>query len=415
MSDAAQTISDPGYVTLDTIQNARKNIENEIIKTPLVQATRLSARTGIDLWLKLENLQHTGAFKARGALNKILGLTNDQKKQGVIACSAGNHAQGLAFHAQRHSIPATIVMPKGTPFNKIQKTEDFGAKVVLYGESLPEAMKKTYELAEENNLSFIHPYDDPDVVSGQGTIGLEIIEQHSDLDCIVVPIGGGGLISGIATAVKSISPQTQIIGAQASLYAAVHNHIHDQQEIIGGGTIAEGIAVKEPSKRNLEIIRQLVERVDVVDEAEIEDAIFTLLSSEKVVAEGAAGAGLAAILKHKGMFRDKKVALVVCGGNIDSRMLSTLILRGLVRDGRITRLRFEIDDTPGQLAEISQIIGEEGANVVEVIHQRLMQAVPLKRAELDIVVETRDSKHVEHIVNVLENHGFKVRTMSQVQ
>lgn len=415
MSVAEKDLQNPSGLTLEDIKQARERLQDDVIRTPLVQAARLSLRTGIDLWLKLENLQHTGAFKARGALNKLLSLSEEQKATGVIACSAGNHAQGLAFHAQRHGIPATIVMPKGTPFNKIQKTEEFGGKVVLHGDSLPEAMAKTQELAEKNGYAFIHPYDDPYVVAGQGTIGLEMMEQHDTLDTIVVPIGGGGLISGIATAVKAINPDVEIAGAQASQYAAVHNRLNGQDDIIGGGTIAEGIAVKEPSERNLATIRKLVSRVDVVDEAEIEDAIFTLLSSEKQVAEGAAGAGLASILKNRDDYKGKTVALVLCGGNIDSRMLSTLILRGLVRDGRITRLRFEIDDTPGQLADISRIIGEQGANVVEVIHQRLMQAVPLKRAELDIVIETRDSKHVEHIVNVLEERGFKVRTMSQVQ
>lgn len=415
MNAAEKDLQNPSGITLSDIEQARDRLQDDVIRTPLVQAARLSLRTGIDLWLKLENLQHTGAFKARGALNKILSLSDEQKATGVIACSAGNHAQGLAFHAQRHGIPATIVMPKGTPFNKIQKTEEFGGKVVLHGDSLPEAMTKTEELAEQQGYAFIHPYDDPYVVAGQGTIGLEMMEQHDTLDTIVVPIGGGGLISGIATAVKAMNPDVEIAGAQASQYAAVHNRLSGQDDIIGGGTIAEGIAVKEPSERNLETIRKLVSRVDVVDEAEIEDAIFTLLSSEKQVAEGAAGAGLASILKNKEYYKGKSVALVLCGGNIDSRMLSTLILRGLVRDGRITRLRFEIDDTPGQLADISRIIGEQGANVVEVIHQRLMQAVPLKRAELDIVIETRDSRHVEHIVHVLEERGFKVRTMSQVQ
>lgn len=417
MTITPQSITDADdtpQITLDDIKRARERIGENVIRTPLVKATRLSLRLGIDLWLKLENLQHTGAFKARGALNKMLSLSDDQSKAGVIACSAGNHAQGVAFHAQRLGVPATIVMPKGTPFNKIQKTEDFGAKVVLHGDSLPEAMDKTWQLAAEKGLAFIHPYDDRDVVAGQGTIGLEMMEQNPDLDTIVVPIGGGGLISGIASAAKAIKPDIDIIGAQTSLYAAVHNRLKGDDDIIGGGTIAEGIAVKEPSETNLRTIKKLVARIDVVNEAEIEDAIFSLLSSEKLVAEGAAGAGLAAIVQNIEKFKGRTTGLVVCGGNIDSRMLSTLILRGLVRDGRITRLRFEIDDTPGQLADISKIIGEEGANVVEVIHQRLMQAVPLKQAELDIVIEARDRKHVEHIVSTLEAKGFKVRTMSQV-
>ncbi len=401
-------------VTYEKVVEARDRQNGAIINTPLVQATRLSLRTGIDLWLKLENLQHTGAFKARGALNKFLTLTEAQKKNGVIACSAGNHAQGVAYHAQRLNIPSVIIMPKGTPFNKIQRTEDFGAKVILTGDTLPEAMEETCRIAEKEGYTFIHPYDDADVIAGQGTIGLEIMEQKPDTEYVVVPIGGGGLIAGIATAVKGVNPDVGVIGAQAELYAAAHNDFTGTEMPIGGSTIAEGIAVKFPAKQTMDIIRALVERIDVADETEIEDAIFSLISAEKLVAEGAAGAGLATILKNRDYYHGRTVVLVLCGGNIDSRMLSTLILRGLVRDGRITRLRFEIDDTPGQLADISRIIGEEGANVIEVIHQRLMQAVPLKKAELDIVVETRDKAHVDRIMATLKNKGFRVRAMSNV-
>jgi len=401
-------------VTFEDIKSAHEAIADSTILTPTVKATRLSLHMGVDLYLKLENLQHTGAFKARGALNKLLTLDDAQRKKGVIACSAGNHAQGVAYHAQRLGIPATIVMPEGTPFNKIKKTEDFGARVVLHGKDLVEATTESYRLAEEEELTFVHPYEDDAVIAGQGTIGLEMMEQQPDLDCVVVPIGGGGMIHGIATAIKGINPEVEIIGAQVEAYAAVKVGVDGYNAKIGGPTMAEGIAVAQPGLENIKVIKKLVSRVEVANENEIEQAIFDLLSDEKLVAEGAAGAGLAVIQKNIDDFKGKKIGLVVCGGNIDSRMLSTLILRGLVRDGRITRLRFEIDDTPGQLSDISRIIGESGANVIEVIHQRMMQAVPLKRAELDIVIEARDAMHVDEIVGTLRDAGFVVSTMSEV-
>lgn len=401
-------------VTFQDIEKAYEAIKDATIRTPMVRATRLSLHHGIDLYLKLENLQHTNAFKARGALNKLLTLTEQERKTGVIACSAGNHAQGLAYHAQRLGIPALIVMPNRTPFNKIAKTEDFGAKVILHGNNFDESVGETLRLAKEKNMTFIHPFSDKAVVAGQGTLGLEMMQQRPDLDVVVVPIGGGGLMAGVATAVKSVKPEIEIIGAQAESHAAVKNYIdgYKSQEI--GATIAEGIAVKQPCKENAEVIKKLVTRVDVATESEIEKAIFEFLSSEKLVAEGAAGAGLAVIEKNIDFYKGKKVGLVLCGGNIDSRMLSTLILRGLVRDGRITRLRFEIDDTPGQLSDISRILGDAGANVIEVIHQRMMQAVPLKRAELDIVIEARDKMHVDEIIEKLRASRFNVNALSEV-
>lgn len=401
-------------VSFKDIEQASQAVRNAVIRTPVVRAARLSLHLGIDLYLKLENLQYTNAFKARGALNKLLTLDGQQRKKGVIACSAGNHAQGVAYHAQNLGIPAVIVMPEGTPFNKIAKTEDFGAQVILHGANLVEAMQETERLAQQKELAFIHPYDDPVVVAGQGTVGLEMMEQRPDLDVIVVPVGGGGLMAGVATAVKHIKPQAEIIGAQVEAYAAVKADLEGQDTKIGGPTLAEGIAVKEPSAANVEIIKKLVTRVDVASETEIEDALFEFLSAEKLVVEGAAGAALAVVQKNIDFYRDKKVGLVVSGGNIDSRLLSTLILRGMVREGRITRLRFEIDDTPGQLADISRILSETRANVIEVIHQRLMQSVPLKRAELDVVIEARDQMHVEEILEKLRDFGFTVHAMGEV-
>lgn len=396
------------------IQKAYKAIKDYHIRTPTVRAARLSVHLGIDLYLKLENLQYTNSFKARGALNKLLSLDSAQRRNGVIACSAGNHAQGVAFHAQRLGIPAIIIMPEGTPFNKIAKTQDFGAKVVLFGKNLPEAMEETMRCAKEQDLAFIHPYDDPLVAAGQGTIGIEMMEQRPDLDVIVVPTGGGGMMAGVATAIHAINPKIEIIGAQAKGYAAVKNAIDGEHAKIGGATLAEGIAVKHPGEDNIKIIRKLVSRIETATESEIEEAIFDLLSAEKIVAEGAPGAGLAVIKNNLKHFKGKKVGLILCGGNIDSRMLSTLIMRGLVRDGRISRLRFEIDDTPGQLADIARIIGESRANVIEIVHQRMMQTVPLKRAELDVVIEAQDKDHVNKILRALRKFGFTVSAKSGV-
>ena len=401
-------------ICYEDVLQAKEKLGNQVIHTPMVPAVRLSARTGIKLWLKLENLQHTNAFKARGALNKLLSLTEEERKAGVIACSAGNHAQGVAFHAQRLDIPAIIVMPQGTPFNKIQKTEELGAKVVIHGNSFDESAEYTEGLVAKEGYTYIHPFDDDLVVAGQGTVGLEMLEAVPDLDVLVVPIGGGGLIGGIAVAAKGVNPNIEIIGAQAELYNPVAQRRNGGELGAAGGTLAEGIAVKSPSETNIEIIDALVSDVLTATEHEIEHAVFQLLSTEKQVAEGAAGAGLAVIMNNTERFKGKKVGLVVCGGNIDSRILSTLIMRGMVQDGRITRLRFEINDTPGQLADISRIIGEQGANVIEVIHQRMMQAVPLKRAELDVVIEARDIHHAHDIVEELRNTGFIVHVMNEL-
>ncbi|MEQ9695581.1 threonine ammonia-lyase [Shimia sp. SDUM112013] len=397
-------------LTPDLIRTTYDAIRDATIRTPMVKATRLSLHLGIELYLKLENLQHTNAFKARGALAKLLTLSDDEKENGVIACSAGNHAQGVAYHATRLGIPSVIVMPEGTPFNKVKRTEDFGAEVVLHGHGFDESVQFTMDMARDRNLTFIHPFDDEIVAAGQGTVAIEMLEDHPELDVVVVPIGGGGLIAGMAVAAKDLKPEIEIIGAQAELFDAAKAQFDMGATNFGGATLAEGIAVREPSQTNMQIIAKYVDRIDSATESEIEKAVFDLISHEKLVAEGAPGAGLAVIEKHLGHYKGKKVGLVICGGNIDSRLLSTLILRGLVSDGRITRLTFEIDDTPGQLSDISRIIGEGGANVIEVIHQRMMQTVALKQAELEVVIEARDIHHVRDIVTQLRNHGFKVRT-----
>ena len=395
-------------LTLEKIAAAHDRIRSATLRTPMVPASRLSRRLGIDLGLKLENLQHTNSFKARGALAKLLTLSDAARAAGVIACSAGNHAQGVAYHATRLGIPSTIVMPEGTPFNKIERTAAFGAEVVIHGAAFDESVQFTLDMAAEKNLTLIHPFDDEDVAAGQGTVAIEMLEQAPDLDVIVVPVGGGGLIAGMAVAAKAIKPGIEIIGAQAQLFDAVKRQVDGIGGGVGGSTLAEGIAVREPAARNLDVIRQYVDRVESATEAEIEQAVFDLLSHEKLVAEGAPGAGLAVIQNHLDTLRGKRVGLVVCGGNIDSRLLSTLIMRGLMRDGRITRLVFEIADTPGQLSSIARIIGDHGANVIEVIHQRMMQTVSLKQAELEVTIEARDRRHVATIVSALRESGFKV-------
>ncbi|MEM1272353.1 MAG: threonine ammonia-lyase [Pseudomonadota bacterium] len=397
-------------INLERIFSAHARIKDATVRTPTVRATRLSFRLGFELFLKLENLQHTNAFKARGALSKLRMLSTDEQRAGVIACSAGNHAQGVAYHADRLGIPAVIVMPEGTPFNKIQRTADFGAEVKIHGTSFDDSVAFTQSLAADRGLTFIHPFDDPDVVAGQGSVAIEFLEQAPDLDVMVVPIGGGGLIAGMSVAAKSIKPGVEIVGAQAEIFDAVKAAIDGTAPQFSGASLAEGIAVREPSARNIDLIRSHVDRIETATEDEIETAVFDLLSNEKIVAEGAAGAGLAVIKRLQSELVGKKVGLVICGGNIDSRILSTLILRGLVRDGRITRLTFEIYDTPGQLSEISRLIGEAGANVIEVIHQRMFQSVALKKAELDVVIEARDLDHVRDIVGTLRSVGFSVRT-----
>ena len=397
-------------LTLAMIQATHDAIRDATMRTPTVYAARLSKQLGIDLYLKLENLQHTNAFKARGALAKLLTLTDKERTAGVIACSAGNHAQGVAYHAERLGIKATIVMPEGTPFNKIKRTEDFGAKVVLHGKGFDDGVQFTRDMADKEGLTIIHPFDDPVVAAGQGTVALEMLAQAPDLDVIVVPIGGGGLIAGMSVAAKAVKPSIHVIGAQAETFDAVKAAFEGADTHFGAPTLAEGIAVRAPSSANIAIIKEHVDQIHAASESEIEDAVFDLLSSEKLVVEGAPGAGLAVIKKNLAALQGRKVGLVICGGNIDSRLLSTLILRGLVRDGRITRLTFEIDDTPGQLSTISRIIGEAGANVIEVIHQRMMQTVALKQAELEVVIEARDSNHVVDIVARLRNQGFRLRT-----
>lgn len=382
--------------------------------TPLVEAPTLSELLGCRILLKLENMQRTGSFKERGALTRLQSLTPKQRRIGVIAMSAGNHAQGVACHAGRLGIPATIVMPEGTPFTKVARTEAYGAQVVLHGATLAEAAAHAHERAAADGLLFVHPYDDFDVIRGQGTIGLEMLQQAPDLDVLVVPIGGGGLISGIAIAAKGIKSDIRVFGVQSELYPSMRQALAGVPIICGGATIAEGIAVAAPGTIAQSVARDLVEDIILVSETTLEQAIFQLLTVQKIVAEGAGAAGLAAIMSRPAAFRGATVGLVVCGGNIDARLLASVLMRGLVRDGRLVRLRIKIADAPGELARVTQVVGESGGNIVEVFHQRLFHNVPIKLADLDIMIETRDASHVQTILKRLGEERFQAQLMTDI-
>jgi threonine dehydratase len=366
------------------------------------------------LFLKFENLQFTASFKERGAFNKLQALTADERKRGVIACSAGNHAQGVAYHAKRLGIPATIVMPEATPFNKVRQTKTHDAKVVLKGADVADATDVALEIAAKENLVFVHPYDDPAIIAGQGTVALEMLAERPDLDVLLVPIGGGGLIAGMATAAKALKPSIEIIGVEAALFPSMYQATHNLKIEAGGQTIAEGIAVRRPGTLTRPIVEKLVREILLADETAIERAVQMLLEIEKTVCEGAGAAGIAALIAHPGRFQGKKVGVVLSGGNIDSRLLSSILMRGLVRAGQLVRLRVEISDTPGQLAHIAQLIGNAGGNIVEVYHQRLFHDVPVKMADLDVVCETRDAAHVVEILQLLKSKGYRGQLLSNL-
>ncbi len=399
-------------VTAEDIRAAGRSIAGEVIRTPLVAAPRLGEILGCELYLKLESQQYTGSFKDRGALNKLKSLTPEQAKLGVIAMSAGNHAQGVAYHARRLGIPATIVMPEFAPFTKVERTRELGARVVLSGDTLDASAIAARDIADRDNLTFVHPYDDPKIVAGQGTIGFEMLEDQPELDVIVVPIGGGGIISGIAIAAKSVKPEIEMIGVEAELFPSMYQAVHGEASTAGGQTLADGIAVKNPGALTRPIIEELVSDILLVDEGQIETAVHALVEQQKIVAEGAGAAGVAALMKHKERFAGRKVGAVICGGNIDVKLLSWVLTRGLVRDGRMVRLRIGIVDRPGVLAQVAQLIGETGGNIIEVYHQRLFYDVPAKQADVDAVIETRNPEHVREIVAALKASGFPTRILS---
>jgi len=398
-------------VSIDDIRAAVKILHGAVPRTPIVRSGALSEEFGADIRLKLETLHFTGSFKDRGALVKLRSLPKDAARNGVIAVSAGNHAQGVAYHAKRLGIPATIVMPVSTPFTKVNRTEALGARVVLHGDSVSACVPFARDMMAADNLTLVHPFDDPHIIAGQGTVGLEILEDLPNVDTIVVPIGGGGLAAGIATAVKALKPKVEIIGVEAALYPSMGQAVRGEKVIAGGETIAEGIAVKTPGVLTVPIVRGLVDDLVTADELTLEDAVATMTVTGKVVAEGAGAAPLAAIMATPDRFAGKTVALVVSGGNIDSRMLASVLMRGLVRNGQIARLRVTISDAPGTLARVAQNIGSLGGNIVEIVHQRMFFDVPVKQAEADIAVETRDEEHVEEIIAALTADGFPTRRL----
>lgn len=398
-------------VTLADVQAAARVLEGNIERTELAHSKTLSAITGAEVWIKFENRQYTAAFKERGALNKLSKLTPEEKRRGVIAASAGNHAQGVAYHARRLGIPATIVMAETTPFNKVEHTRDHGARVILEGMIFDEAKDYALKLGEKEGLVFIHPFDDADIIAGQGTIALEMLADNPDLDTLVVPIGGGGLISGIATAAKALKPDIKVIGVEAAMYPCMHAALRGKSPKMGGATIAEGIAVKEVGVITRRICEQLLDDVLLVEEEHLERAITLYTEVEKTIAEGAGAAGLAALLAHPSRFYGRKVGLVLCGGNIDTRLLASVLTRALVRENRLARIRIVGDDRPGLLALVSKIIGDNGANIMEVAHNRIALDVPAKGAEFDILMETRDSQHTQEVIDALAQAGYPPRAI----
>ena len=398
-------------VTADQIRDTAVRLDGQIIRTPMLEAPMLSRNLGCDLFLKLECLQHTSSFKARGALNAMLGLNDKQRQLGVIAMSAGNHAQAVAYHAEHMGIPATIVMPAQTPFAKVARTRAFGAKVVLEGRNLNECEGTVNALIQEHGLTLIHPYDNELVMMGQGTAGLEMLIDQPDLDILVVPIGGGGLMGGIATIARDMRPNIKIYGVQTELYPSMKLAVEGKEITCGGETLAEGIAVKKPGGVTLPVVDALVDEILLVDERDLEWAVGALIEQQRVVSEGAGAAGIAAIHANPALFAGKKVGVVICGGNIDPRLLASILNRNMAVDGRIARLRIDISDEPGMLAAISTTIGKCGGNIVEIYHQRLFYDVPAKLAKIDAVIETRGPDHVNEIIAALRAAYFQVRQL----
>lgn len=398
-------------VTAANILDAADLLRGKVIRTPFVNAPMLSATLGCDLMLKLENLQHTSSFKARGAYMAMQALDTTARERGVITMSAGNHAQAVAFHARAMGIPAVIVMPAQTPFAKVSRTRSFGADVVLKGRNLNECEGLVGKLIEERGLSLIHPYDNELVMTGQGTAGLEMLEEADDIDTLVVPIGGGGLIGGIATIAREIRPNLRIYGVQTELYPTMKLAVDGKEIVCGGETLAEGIAVKKPGGVTRPVVSNLVDDILLVNEQSLEWAVGSLIEQQRVVAEGAGAAGIAAIHQHRQLFAGKKVGVVICGGNIDPRLLASILNRNMASDGRLARLRIDISDEPGMLAAITASISRCGGNIVEIYHQRLFYDVPAKLAKIDAVIETRGPEHVDEIIADLRGSNFQVQQL----
>ena len=396
-------------LTLTDIKETAARIADGVVRTPCLHSEALSHRLDADIFVKYENLQYTWAFKARGALSRLLHLDDDEKTRGVVAMSAGNHAQGVAFQAGRLSIPATIVMPKGTPFVKVRKTSEYGAQVVLEGDTLEDAAAHANHLAKDNGLTFIHPYDDETVIAGQGTLALEMLEDHPDLNVLLVPVGGGGLIAGCAVAAKGLKPDIDIIGVEPELFPSLSNALRGTGQPCEGSTIGEGIAVKTAGTKPLPYIQDHVKDVVTVSETSMERAVSMFLSRDKVVAEGAGAAGLAAMIEHPDRFTGQRVGLILSGGNIDARMMSSILMRDLVRLGQVLTLSIAMPDKPGQLHAVAGICAEMGANVLEVAHTRFAMDLSASAARLNITIETRGEDHAQSVIERLKQEGFTLQ------
>ena len=397
---------EPFSITFADIEAAARRIEGHVLRTPLVAAPRLSELTGATVLVKHENMQATASFKERGAVNKLLSLTEDETARGVIAMSAGNHAQAVAYHARRFGIPATIVMPETTPLVKVENTRSHGARVVLFGETLYESAQKARELADSEGLVFVHPYDDAAVMAGQGTIAQEMLDDEPDIEVLIIPLGGGGLMAGNAIAAKALKPEIELIGVEAALYPSFYNAVNAEDMPIGGATLAEGIAVKTVGVQTLPVISSLISDIVLVGEDLIERAVNAYACLQHTLAEGAGAAGLAAMLLEPERYAGRKVGLVLCGGNIDTRLLAAIMVRELEREDRIVAFRLTTSDRPGLLGKVASLLGAQGANILEVSHGRLFLDVPAKGVSLDVTIETRGAAHSRAIEAMLRENGF---------
>jgi len=394
--------------TIDDIRAAAKRIEGAVIHTPMLKSRTLSDITGAEVWLKSENLQFTASFKERGALNKLLQLSDEERARGVIAASAGNHAQGVAYHGKRLGIPVTIVMPAPTPTMKVVQTESHGATVILHGDMFDDAHAKARELTLEQGYVFVHPFDDPQIIAGQGTVALEMLDAAPALDTLVIPIGGGGLMSGVAIGARALKPDITLIGVEAELYPSMKCAIDGCHLPLGGDTLAEGIAVKQPGELTSRILKDLVDEILLVAERDIERAVAMLVAIEKTVVEGAGAAGLAAMLANPERFVGRKVGVILCGGNIDTHLLANVLVRDLVRSGRIARLRVAAQDQPGALAAITAKFHEAGVNIIEINHSRIFSRLPAKDTVIEVECEAKDPQAIDTVVAMLEAAGFRV-------
>ena len=397
-------------LTIDDVRAAAARIEGSVVRTPMLRSQTLSQIAGCEIWLKFENQQFTAAYKERGALNALLLLSEEQRQRGVIAASAGNHSQGLSYHGTRLGVPVTIVMPRTTPTVKVMQTESVGGKVELVGETFDEAYAHARQLETERGLTFVHPFDDPNVAAGAGTVALEMFDVQPDLDCLVTPIGGGGLMSGMATVAKALKPDIELVGVQARLFPSMFSRVTGSDLPCGGDTLAEGIAVKAPGEFTAEVIAELVDEILLVDEGAVEHAVALLLQIEKTVVEGAGAAGLAAVLSNPKRFAGRTVGLVLCGGNIDTRLLANVLLRDQVRSGKMARLRIALQDRPGALYQVMGMIDAHNVNIIEIHHQRVFTSLPAKGLYTDIECEARDAQQIDRLVEALRAKGYSVET-----